>query len=491
MPATLQGVPTKPQNLAPTSRPRTVPTWVTVLAVVVTIAVVAGVASAAIFYRRNHHFTSAQPVGAAAHILTLEDAMQANTAVPDVAAALADGLGNAALGQLIGQVNDAATGETLWQQGADTTLIPASNTKLLTAAAALLTLDPESTLTTTVSATSTPGQIVLTGAGDVTLAETADTRFYTDAATLTDLATQVRTALGGQQVTSIIVDNSAAPGERFNPTWDRDDIAGGNVTDVDSVMINGGRLRWAQSDSPRTTSPALDAGTALARELGVSESAVTVSQQAVPATTQLGEVHSAPLDIRIADMLTESDNILAEAIGREIARSRGQAADFDGSTATTLDVLSSAGFTTQGIVLKDNSGMSGDNRISPALLATILTAAAQPTATTPGATSGTTVAGVQVTPDMARTLRPLLDGLPIAGGTGTLASRYAAGTSSALAAGWARAKTGTLSGVNALSGMVVTHSGRVLMFSFISNGGTSADATRVALDTLVAGLRAA
>ena len=55
-------------------------------------------------------------------------------------------------------------------------------------------------------------------------------------------------------------------------------------------------------------------------------------------------------------------------------------------------------------------------------------------------------------------------------------------------AGWVRAKTGTLSGVNALAGTVTTVEGRPLSFAFLSNDAPVAEG-RAALDRLANSLR--
>ena len=92
--------------------------------------------------------------------------------------------------------------------------------------------------------------------------------------------------------------------------------------------------------------------------------------------------------------------------------------------------------------------------------------------------------------DDARTakLRPLLTALPVAGGSGTLAGRY--GGTAAPGKGWVRAKTGTLTGVNALAGMVVDVDGRVLVFSFMSASTRNPETeVRPALDVMAAALR--
>jgi D-alanyl-D-alanine carboxypeptidase/D-alanyl-D-alanine-endopeptidase (penicillin-binding protein 4) len=81
----------------------------------------------------------------------------------------------------------------------------------------------------------------------------------------------------------------------------------------------------------------------------------------------------------------------------------------------------------------------------------------------------------------------LLWGLPVAGGTGTLDNRFADGDAMA-GRGWVRAKTGTLTGVNALAGVVTDTDGRLLAFALMSNG-TSPAASRPKLDDIAAALR--
>jgi D-alanyl-D-alanine carboxypeptidase/D-alanyl-D-alanine-endopeptidase (penicillin-binding protein 4) len=168
-------------------------------------------------------------------------------------------------------------------------------------------------------------------------------------------------------------------------------------------------------------------------------------------------------------MMQHSDNLLAESVAREVAAARGAEPTFAGASEATLAALTEAGIDVSGAVLKDNSGMSADNRLSAHILDDIVTAAAG---------DG----------DHAAALRPLLDTLPVAAADGSLVDRYGADSGARAGAGWVRAKTGTLDGVNALAGTVTTDSGRVLTFGFLSNG-SDMDAGRAALDRLTAALR--
>ena len=89
--------------------------------------------------------------------------------------------------------------------------------------------------------------------------------------------------------------------------------------------------------------------------------------------------------------------------------------------------------------------------------------------------------------DATPKLRPMLDLLPIAGGSGTLSNRFLDTDAGLAAAGLLRAKTGSLTGTNALAGIVTDASGRVLTFALISNN--AGPTGRTAIDAVAAALR--
>jgi D-alanyl-D-alanine carboxypeptidase/D-alanyl-D-alanine-endopeptidase (penicillin-binding protein 4) len=71
--------------------------------------------------------------------------------------------------------------------------------------------------------------------------------------------------------------------------------------------------------------------------------------------------------------------------------------------------------------------------------------------------------------------------LPVGGEDGTLRTRFRATT----ATGKLRAKTGTLSLVNALSGYLERNDGRMLAISLIANNQNGSLASRVLIDKMV------
>jgi D-alanyl-D-alanine carboxypeptidase/D-alanyl-D-alanine-endopeptidase (penicillin-binding protein 4) len=82
----------------------------------------------------------------------------------------------------------------------------------------------------------------------------------------------------------------------------------------------------------------------------------------------------------------------------------------------------------------------------------------------------------------------MLATLPVAGWSGTLADRFAAQQGNQAGRGLVRAKTGSLSSVNALSGMVTTRSGHLLAFAFLSVGEPDIDRARKGLDAMATAL---
>lgn len=370
-----------------------------------------------------------------------------------------------ALGALSGEVTDARSGTVLWSVEPNIPRVPASTMKVLTAAAALLTLGRADTTPTRVVATSTPGQVVLVGGGDVTLSNQppGSPTYYPSAPRMSDLVAQVRAS--GVAVRSVVVDASRWSGPLLAQGWFAADVAGGNTAPVQPVMLDGARLRPLQDYSPRSSTPALDAGRALAAGLGVAPGAVSAGTAPADARV-VAEVSSATLQIRAQFMLTTSDELEAEAIGREVALATQAPPTFTGVAAAVRGALAGAGFDVTGLAGFDASGLSVDDRVPVRLLAAVLTAAAG---------EG----------PHADALRPLLSWLPVAGATGTLADRY---TGSAAGAGYVRAKTGTLTGVSSLAGTVLDTDGRVLVFALMSAGTAPADA-RPALDALADTLR--
>lgn len=438
-------------------------------AVIVLVAVVVAAAALLTSGSRSNAMVPPPrpPASANPGVVPLAD----SAAVPTTAgmtAALAKAVADPNLGNLTGRVTDARTGQQLWEQRADAPMQPASVNKVLTTAAALLTLDRNARVTTVVQAadqTRLPGVVVLVGGGDPTLsaAPPGVETWYRGSARISDLADQVRKS--GVTATAVQVDTSLFTGPDFAPGWDPADIAGGDISPIQSVMLDAGRIQPTTDESRRSPTPALDAGRALAVALGVDPAKVTFAPGPAGGR-QLASVQSAPLMDRLYMMMNASDNVMAETIGREVAKATGRPLSFAGAVDAVLAKLSAAKIDMAGAALVDSSGLSVADLLTARNLDGVVNAAAGPG---------------------QPALRPLVDLLPIAGGSGTLSERFVGGDEKKSSAGWLRAKTGSLTKTNSLVGMVTDTSGRVLTFAFLSNN--AGNEGRTAIDALAGILR--
>lgn len=374
-------------------------------------------------------------------------------------------------GEFTGTVVDPAGGAVLWERESGVPLIPGSTTKILTASAALLTLDPTAGFVTRVVAGAEPGTVVLVGGGDPTLTALPDGELgtYPTPSRLTELAAEVREAMPGP-IERVLIDTTRYEGEPLAASWDPSDVADGFVTPILPLMLDGGRIDPTLQDGRRTPEPAIEAGEALAELVGADPR--EVAEGSAPADAQrLGSVTSAPFAELVEHVMRSSDNVLAETLAREVALVRGAPPTFTGAAEATLAALTQANFDTTGTVLVDGSGLSTDDVVPARLLGILLAAAAAPAE---GETD-------------TEFLRPMISGLPVAGGDGTLDDRFATGTPAAAGRGTVRAKTGTLSGVSSLAGVVTDADGRLLVFAFMSNG-ASPNVVRPRLDAMAADL---
>jgi D-alanyl-D-alanine carboxypeptidase/D-alanyl-D-alanine-endopeptidase (penicillin-binding protein 4) len=404
-------------------------------------------------------------LGAAEPVLA---SLASDAPAPDpqvLATQLAPLLGAPALGNGVSaSVVDVASGYVLLDQGAADPAMPASTAKLLTAVAVLTTLDPATTLPTTVVAGSTPGEVVLVGGGDPTLSRTAPSQTYAGAPTVADLATQVVAALpAGEPVSRVVVDSSLFSGPLTASGWQPSDTPSSYAAPVTATAVDGARL--SPGSTARSGQPGLDAGAALADALGAPGATVVLGQAPADAET-LGTVQSAPVGRLVEQMLSMSDNMLAESLARQVALARDLPATFEGAAQAVTGVLTDAGVDLTGVTLSDGSGLSREDRVPVAVLTAMVQGAAD------GSLDGASL---------------LLSGLPVAGYDGTLFDRGDADPDDA--PGTVRAKTGTLLGTHALAGTVMTADGRLLTFAVVADepAGTEA-AAEDALDAFAAGL---
>ena len=175
----------------------------------------------------------------------------------------------------------------------------------------------------------------------------------------------------------------------------------------------------------------------------VSGGAVDVDD--LPAPPKLGEVllshRSPPLSAIVRPMLKDSINLYADAVLRLVTGPAGERQS-DAAIAAARPYLAAWGIPEDAIQMLDGSGLSRRDAAAPEALLAVLQRHYDST----GAS-------------------PFMQGLPIAGVDGSLASRM----KDTPAAGNARAKTGTMSNIRTLAGYVTTKDGEPLAFVIMAN----------------------
>ena len=328
--------------------------------------------------------------------------------------ALAGPLSAPALGpQVSALVADPVTGRVLLSERGGRLMTPASTTKLATGLAALAVLGDDARFTTRVVRGAAPGSIVLVGGGDPTLAVNPyPVRDYPQPATLASLAAATARTLKaqGRRAVALGYDTSLYTGPQLAPGWPGAYVTAGDVTPVVSLEVDQGRLTAAgqpeDSDDPynlsaRADDPAGMAASAFAELLtadGIHVTAAPQPQAAARNAVQIASVQSPPMPAIVAQMLEESNNVIAENLARQVALATGEPASFSGAAQAVIDELGRLGITT-GIHLVDGSGLSPQDAIAPVTL----------------------VKALELATDRPR-YRALLAGLPVAGFSGTLSA---------------------------------------------------------------------
>ena len=391
----------------------------------------------------------------------------AGAAAPDrarLAALLAPMLAARPLGQHVGAVvTDLDTGAVLFSQNAGSAFVPASNAKLLTAVAALSALGPSARFTTRVVAGARPGLLTLVGGGDPTLAAGPPPRGdYPQPATLASLAASTAHWLAGRGVRTVRLsyDTSLFTGPATAPGWTPSYVSTGNVTAITSLEVDQGRLtpsgKPQDADDPsnfrpRSAAPAQEAAAAFARLLrhdGITVTGQVAAGRRPRQATQVAAVRSPALAAIVGWMLRESNNVIAEDLARQVALHTGKPASFGGAAAAVTAVLGGLG-AGRGIHLVDGSGLSPQDQVTPAALAAVVRLAA--------------VGGPAA-------LRAAVTGMPVAGFSGTLAPGQSVfGGFGPAALGMVRAKTGNLTKVASLAGIIDDASGQLLAFAFMAD----------------------
>ncbi len=421
-------------------------------------------------------------------------------------------------------VQTEASGKTLYSHDAQKYFIPASNLKLLTTAA-VLQLGAQFQIRTSVYATRN-GALRVVGRGDPSLTDTQ----------LIELAQQLKVR-GIRQVNQVITDGDYFRGATVNPSWEWEDVQADYGAPVSSLILNQNAVKltlfpqqvgqslqvywsdpleakqWEIENESITTQSVESTSINVSRESktsvlkitgqlnidgspesvslalvdpnehflrhfrralaieGISQSVTNniaqtraINKQQPLLIDELAVVKSRPLSELLKETNQNSNNLYAEALLRVLGARLGKLTT---PTDTTLQMglgvvkatLTQMGVDPSSYVLVDGSGLSRHNLITPQAIAQTLRAMAK------------------------SPLAPIYRAsLPVAGISGTLENRLR----DTPAEGIVQAKTGTVSGVVALSGYVAAPNYEPVVFSIIVNQSEQSAATlRQAIDEIV------
>lgn len=352
---------------------------------------------------------------------------------------------------LLGAAVDVEGYGPVLRAAADAALPPASTQKSYVGLGALLAVEPQTRYATEVVTDRRPvfgrlrGSLWLVAGGDPYLSSDA----------LRQLARSVRAAGITSVSGGVRLDDLRYDQRRTAAGW-KPSFMPGQSAPLSAMAVDGNRWR---SDAAFLADPAFPAAVLfrdLLRAEGVSVGG-SVQRDPRPARGRVVAVHrGTTLLTAVQRTLKGSDNFVAELVLKEVGRVvRG-----DGSSAGGVAALRSV-LGERGVPVgagSDGSGLSADNRQTPAGQLQLLQAAA-------ASEAGPAFRAA----------------LPIGCRDGTLKTRFC-GTPGE---GRVSAKTGTLSGVRVLAGVTTTASGRSVQFAFQLSGVRDGAQALAAIDRAV------
>jgi D-alanyl-D-alanine carboxypeptidase/D-alanyl-D-alanine-endopeptidase (penicillin-binding protein 4) len=380
----------------------------------------------------------------------------------------------AALGQFYGYVIEVASGKVLLNIRGSETTPSASVLKVVSAAAAMTALPLDYKAKTDVlSVPSEPGTIVLRGGGDHTLSKMTGDSYttYLGAPRLETLAFQVLSKWNSEtEIKKIILDSSFFSGPSYNSAWKSSDRTNGYISHITALQTDSDRanpdLTSRAYSGYRSTDPVLKTGEYFRAALqGLAEGATLVKGKTPKDAVPLTSVSSQKMSTWIKHAMLVSDNTETEFIVRHAAKAAGLSPSFSSIEKLTKQQLEALNIDTAGLVMKDGSGLAQANRVTPKMVAELMSLVA---------------AGHEK-------ICELETYLPVAGKTGTLATRFN-GTNAA-ARNYVTGKSGYIPGLYSLAGTIKAKDGSTLAYAIFARGTSGKSvgyAARGALDTVAA-----
>ena len=351
----------------------------------------------------------------------------------------------------------------LYAANADTARLPASTFKILTLFALNHYANLQARLRTRVNRDAA-GLYLMAGGDTLLGAGASDPKQIVGRAGLTTLAEQTIKALNeGEKPTAalpVYLDGTFFTGPSVNPGWDDADVASGQITPIHPIALESHTVpgKSTASNPVRPDDAAVAAQQAFVDALNTAgkESGLSFTlaeRRTAPAeAVEIAAVESATLLEQAQHMMLESDNALAEVLGRCAAIAAGKEGSGEAAQQTVRQALVDAGVNIENLVQADVCGMSLTDRVT-----------------------ARTLVQVVALMNADEHAEQLMQTFPVAGVSGTLTDRF--GAANAIhARTFVQAKTGTLYTVSSLCGVATRPDGTRLVFAIILNdlGGSDA-----------------
>lgn len=351
----------------------------------------------------------------------------------------------------------------LYAANADTARVPASTFKVLTLFALNHYANLQARLRTRVNRDAA-GLYLMAGGDTLLGAGASNPKQIVGRAGLTTLAEQTIKALNeGEKPTAalpVYLDGTFFTGPSVNPGWDDADVASGQITPIHPIALESHTVpgKSTASNPVRPDDAAVAAQQAFVDALNTAgkESGLSFTlaeRRTAPAeAVEIAAVESATLLEQAQHMMLESDNALAEVLGRCAAIAAGKEGSGEAAQQTVRQALVDAGVNIENLVQADVCGMSLTGRVT-----------------------ARTLVQVVALMNADEHAEQLMQTFPVAGVSGTLTDRFGA-ANAVHARTFVQAKTGTLYTVSSLCGVATRPDGTRLIFAIILNdlGGSDA-----------------
>ena len=374
-------------------------------------------------------------------------------------------------------IRDNTDGTILFESNAQNSMLPASLTKLYTAASTAITLDPDARFVTKVKYLN--NNVYLVGGADPQLG----TESNPTQADLADLAKETAQKLKEFNVfeVNVFIDDAILGPLQRPADWEDTYFQSSEIHLISALNIDD-----PSAPAKAPVDPSITTGQKFAFYLiknNIKVNGLVNRKNAPKDAFELSTQYSKSVSQLIEDTLMISNNQDAEILARVTSLVSENDPSTKAATELVLKDVELLGISSVDNAITDASGLSRSNKISPSDLSEIIYKSIKNpviTKVNKGETSK-----FMITPILPITPDPwsVFTGLPTGHGLGTMKKRFDENNSAGR--GVVRAKTGSLNRVITLAGTITTKDNVFLSFAILVNRVEEPENVREAIDNLL------